>query len=757
MPHNEKRQRKKHLNYKLNNRYPVKVKYLFLLILILLSDKNILASQHPGLFLTPKGVQDIKASLGQYPLFDKSYNELKSIADMALTEKMEVPVPKDGGGGYTHEKHKNNYYQMNAAGTMYQLTGNTKYAEFVKDMLMKYAQLYPTLGMHPFVKSDVRGKLFWQTLNDAVWLVHTANAYDCVYNYIDEKDRTFIEKNLFYPMVEFISNGNPSNYATFNKMHNHGTWSTSAVGMIGYAMGNKELVARALYGSNKDGKSGFIKQLDVLFSPDGYFTEGPYYQRYSIWPFISFAQVIQNQQPELKIFQYRDGVLQKSVNSLLQCAYNGEFFFLNDALLKTYETQEIIYAVDIAYKNNPADKQLLDIAHRQGSFIVSDEGLATAKAVYQEKIQPYKFKSILLHDGSTGDEGGIGILRSGNDTKQTCLTFKGTSHGLSHGHYDKLSIVLYDNGNTVLQDYGAVRFLNIEPKNGGNYTKENTTWGMQTIAHNTVTVDNRSDFSGDFKVSSKFHSEINYFGNKNPEVQVISGVERNAYPGTVLNRTTALITNEGFEYPVTIDLFKVKSDSVHQLDLPFYYNGQMVMTDIKYQKNTKELKALGSKNGYQHLWLEATGKTDKSNACFTWVNGNRFYSISTLANVNTQFLMTRIGAGDPDFNLRNDPCFMIRQPNESNHTFVSVIEPHGLYDLSREVTTNFETNIANIELVVDDDNYSAVEVTTKSHKYFLFITVNKDFGNFKERKISVNGKTISFTGNYYFSAYNKLK
>ena len=166
---------------------------------------------------------------------------------------------------------------------------------------------------------------------------------------------------------------------------------------------------------------------------------------------------------------------------------------------------------------------------------------------------------------------------------------------------------------------------------------------------------------------------------------------------------------------------------------------------------------MGSKNGYQHLWLEATGKTDKSNACFTWVNGNRFYSISTLANVNTQFLMTRIGAGDPDFNLRNDPCFMIRQPNESNHTFVSVIEPHGLYDLSREVTTNFETNIANIELVVDDDNYSAVEVATKSHKYFLFITVNKDFGNSKERKISVNRKTISFTGNYYFSAYNKLK
>jgi len=280
---------------------------------------------------------------------------------------------------------------------------------------------------------------------------------------------------------------------------------------------------------------------------------------------------------------------------------------------------------------------------------------------------------------------------------------------------------------------------------------------MQTIAHNTVTIDKKSDFNGEFKVSSKYHSDINYFDSKDSEVQVVSGSEQNAYPGTHLNRTTALIQNKEFEYPIVIDIFKVKSDSIHQLDLPFYYNGQMIMTDIKYQKNTKELKALGTNNGYQHLWLEATGKSDNSNAFFTWVNGNRFYSITTLANTNTQFLMTRIGAGDPNFNLRNDPCFMIRQPNVSNHTFVSVIEPHGLYDLSREVTTNFDTNFANIELIKDDENFSAVKIETKNNHRFIFITVNKDFGDLKERKVLINNNLISFTGNYYFSAYNKLK
>lgn len=190
-------------------------------------------------------------------------------------------------------------------------------------------------------------------------------------------------------MCEFLSNGNPANYKVFNKMHNHGTWATAAVGMIGYVMEDKNLTDIALYGSKKDGKTGFIKQLDVLFSPDGYFTEGPYYLRYAIWPFMVFAQVIQNKQPELKIFDYRDGVLNKAVDVLLQSSYKGEIFYLNDALEKTFKTQEIVYAVDIAFKNNSSEKELLDIVGQQGAFVVSDAGIFTAKAFYKEKNKEF--------------------------------------------------------------------------------------------------------------------------------------------------------------------------------------------------------------------------------------------------------------------------------------------------------------------------------------------------------------------------------
>ena len=50
-----------------------------------------------------------------------------------------------------------------------------------------------------------------------------------------------------------------------------------------YCHGRRKLLNKALYGSDGSGDVGFIKQLMSSF-PDGYFTEGAYYQRYAIWP-----------------------------------------------------------------------------------------------------------------------------------------------------------------------------------------------------------------------------------------------------------------------------------------------------------------------------------------------------------------------------------------------------------------------------------------------------------------------------------------
>ena len=74
-------------------------------------------------------------------------------------------------------------------------------------MLAQYAQMYPTLGYHPIVLSATPGRIFWQTLNETVWLVHTAMAYDCVRDAMSAAERRNVEDNLFRPMAAFIMEG----------------------------------------------------------------------------------------------------------------------------------------------------------------------------------------------------------------------------------------------------------------------------------------------------------------------------------------------------------------------------------------------------------------------------------------------------------------------------------------------------------------------------------------------------------------------
>jgi len=513
-------------------------------------------AQHPSLLFTQEEVNEIRAGKGTVPAFDKSLSEVLTAANAAVNSPVSVPVPIDGGGGVVHEQHKSNYYAMFHCGVAYQLTGDKKYAAFVADMLEAYAKLYPTLGFHPLQLSPVLGRLFWQTLNESVWLMHTAVAYDCIYNTLSPKQRATIEKNLFVPMADFIMDGMGDNYAnnnTFNKMHNHVTWATAAVGIIGFAMNREDYVKKAFYGSDGTGKrGGFTRQMDYLFSPDGYFTEGAYYQRYAIWPFVIFAQCIENKLPDLKIFNYRDNILSKALSTLIQFSYEGEFFHINDALLKGLSAQELVYAVDILYNVNPSDKSLLSVANK-----------------YQHTYLP-------------------------------------------------------------------------------------------TI--------------GGFKVAR-------------------------------------------------------------------------VSLNFPYTKAGNELKTLGTKDGYQHLWLEAWGQNKNRNtSSFTFVNQNRFYTISAATTPQTEMKMLRLGANDPDFNLRNETAFLMREKARKNHTFATSIETHGEYDVVMETSSNLTSSCEEVKVVMDTASYTVVKATYKGGHSVMLCLSNTDADREKEHRLTVEGTMYAWNG-----------
>jgi len=737
-----------------------------LISLVWVTTTHARSAGHPSLVLTKDGVERIRAELGNVPLFDATLAKVREEVDAEIALGIDTPVPRDFSGGYTHERHKRNFLILPKAGALYQILEDEKYAVYVRDMLFQYEAMYKDLPLHPQTRSYARGKLFWQCLNDANWLLYASQAYDAIYEWLSADERERLETRLFRPFADFLSIENPQ---FFNRIHNHSTWGNAAVGMIGLVMGDEELIQRALYGLDDDGldfeardndggfirregqATGFLANLEEPFSPDGYYTEGPYYQRYAMYPFLMFAQGLNNVQPELGILEYKDGVLLKAIDALLNLSdADGEFFPLNDAQKgMSYFSRSLVSAVDIAYHAGGNDPRLLDIAGRQGEVTLDDAGFAVALGIREGRTQPFVKHSVNLSDGPEGEQGGVAILRSGNGG--LTLVFKYSAQGLSHGHYDKLSFSLYENGNEVLQDYGLVRFVNIEQKGGGNYLPENASWAKQTIAHNTLTQNGLSHFAGQYEIGSRHHSELYFFDASNPDVQVVSATETNAYPGTVMHRTMAMIRDPRFERPFVLDLFRTSAEERRQYDLPFWFMGQYLETSFALETETQP-SALGTENGYQHLFLEARARPSADNAQFQWMGEGTFYTLTSAVGANDELLFARLGANDPDFNLRRDAAFIVRRDAAPDSLFATVIESHGSYSPVSELTVNPRGSLLRLQVIRNDDRYTAVSLTDRQGSSSVFILSNHDAAESATHRLNVGGEDFTWQGPYHYAA-----
>lgn len=775
----------------------MKKKIMMVLFLVSFGFPSI-CDGRPSLFLSLEDAAEIKASAEKYPLFAKTFGETKSRLDDAMTQPIEVPMPGEGGG-YAHERHKQNYNEMSNAGFMFRITGEEKYAVFVRDMLNEYAKLYPTLGPHPF-SSSRRGphsKLFHQALNESVWLVYTSLAYDCVYDWLSESDRENFEKNIFRPMVDWFV---VENERDINRIHNHGTWAVAAVGMMGYLLKDQEVVDKCLYGTTNDGTGGFLKQLDLLFSPDGYYMEGPYYARYAIQPFYLFAEAIERFQPELKIYEHRDQILKKSLYATAQTIFpNGVFPPINDAS-KSMDITAVgpLIGTNLVYYRYGADPNLLAIAQMQNEVMIHSAGLVVARDYAKLSKKPeLNWGSVELRDGHDGKQGGLGILRMGKGMDETMLLMKYGVHGGGHGHSDKLHFILFDQGHEVVPDYGFARWVNVEPKTGGRYLPENNSYAEETIAHNTVVVDQTSQMGrrrgnrgrrgggagqganvgrgaeqgggargagiaqggggeqggqgrrggggggvGQGERSAKRH----FFETASENVQVMSARANDHYPGVKMQRTMFMIKDDRLQYPVVLDLYRVSSDTVHTYDYPIHFNGQLITTNFEYEANTVMKKTMGADNGYQHIWEEATATTDKP-VSVTWVDGNRYYSVTASEETGTKVMFGRTGANDPNFNLRSEPLFVLRRQAES-YLFASVIEPHGYYLESAERSLNARPNIVSVNVIGHNDVGSVVEVVGKDGLKWQVMVNNGAASKDQKRVVDFQGTKFEWTGNF---------
>lgn len=738
--------------------------------LIILLSSCVVAQDFSGLILTNDGVDRIKANRGEAPLFESSLKTIQQQVDAEIEQGFDVPIPKDLAGGYTHEKHKSNFFMMEKAGVLFAITGNEKYAQYILDMLMEYAEMYPTLDRHPAERSYARGKFFWQCLNDANWLVYTSQAYSYIYEWLDVETKDYLNTNLFRPYAEFLSIETPQ---FFNRIHNHSTWGNAAVGMIGLVIDDEELVNWALYGldqkvpgdmvKDNDGgfiqlegqkEAGFLAQIDNAFSPDGYYTEGPYYQRYAMYPFLVFANSIANKNPEFGILEYRDGLLIKAVTALVnQTNVVGEFFPINDAQKgMSLSSRELVNAVSMAYHYGDKNSSLLSIIEGQGRVPINDAGFSAALAIEKGLATPNFKTSIELTDGADGDEGAIGILRSSEISNDITLMLKYAKHGMGHGHFDRLSFVLYHGADEVFQDYGSARWVNIEHKDGGGYLTENNTWAKQTIAHNTVVINGITQFKRNVQTAEDNPGTPYLFDVDDASIQVVSAKELNAYPGVEMHRTMAMLSLPDLENELILDLYRIENPQTATYELPFYNGGHFMKANFDF-KTDNTLEVMGEEYGYQHLWSEANSESVDSGSQITWFTGANFYTLTSATQINDDMIFGRIGANDPNFNLRRDPVLIHKREGASSTLFANTIEIHGSYNPANEIPINSFSSVSSVEVMLANADYSVVILTLVNGNEFMFCISNKDADQLSTHSIEINGQEINWSGPFTLQTF----
>ncbi|CAM3124914.1 heparinase II/III domain-containing protein [Vibrio rarus] len=683
------------------------------------------------LLLNFEEAAELRKELGQDSLLGKALTRDIKQTDAYMAE-VGIEVPGHGeGGGYEHNRHKQNYIHMDIAGRLFLITEDEKYRDYIVDMLTAYAKVYPGLESNVSKDTNPPGKIFHQTLNENMWMLYASCAYSCVFHTLSDEQKTLIENDLFKLMIDLfvVTYGHD-----FDIVHNHGLWAVAAVGICGYAINDQESVDKALYGLKLDKVSGgFLAQLDQLFSPDGYYMEGPYYHRFSLRPIYLFAESIERRQPELGIYQFNDSVIKTTSYAVFKTAFpDGSLPACNDSS-KTISINDegVVMATSVCFQRYEQSETLLAMANHQQNVWVHSAGLTLSNAVEAaDEIKPFNWGSLYITDGPKGEKGGLGILRhrdSQDDDTMALIWFgqHGSDHqyhaALDHGHYDGLHLSVFNRGIEVLHDYGYGRWVNVEPKFGGRYIPENKSYCKQTVAHNTVTVDQKTQNNFNTALAESKFGEKHFFNIDNANLQGMSGRISGYYEGVDMQRSILLADIEEFEKPLVIDVYRIQSEQEHQYDLPVHYTGQIIRTDFEYQTEAT-LKPVGESDGYQHLWNLGSGKVAGS-ALVSWLVNNSYYSLITSASADSEVIFARLGANDPDFNLRSEPAMIMRQSGK-DHVFASVLETHGYFNEEFEQSVNARGLVESVTVVENNEVGTVVCIKTTSGNTYHFAISN---------------------------------
>jgi hypothetical protein len=415
-------------------------------------------------------------------------------------------------------------------GIVYQITGDAKYAQKSREILLAYADKYESYPLH-----DNQGHLgsgahvASQSLTEASWLILVAQGADLVWDTIPQADRDQIANRLLRPaLTECIL---PHNLGIHNIQCRH----NSAIGLVGFLLDDKDLIHTAI----DDPKSGFRQQIAKGVRDDGMWLEGASgYHFFTIDGLVPLAEAARHAGIDLYSPRFESmftGPLDLAMPDLRLPNFN-------DSGVVDLRTRSDSYDLAFARWHDDRFLPLIDHSKRDGKLelLYGVTDLPSAKPTSGEMHS----RNLLAS--------GFAILEQHAHDDSTWLCLKYGPHGGGHGHFDKNHFILWSNGTIVMPDAGTHAYG----------SPLHSSWDKTSLAHNTLTVDEQSQLAAEGKCLAFGSSEgVDYAVTDAGDAFKDNGVQ--------FIRSVAMIDPNCI---VVID--RIHSDMEHTLDLAVHVTGE---------------------------------------------------------------------------------------------------------------------------------------------------------------------------------------
>ncbi len=490
-------------------------------------------------------------------------------------------------GGWLVWRHRELADTARDAGFLYKLQDDAKYFEAVKTILLNYAKVYNGFdGDEDAEAWMTKGRVFNQALSEAIWAVPLVQGFALIQDSLDNADRQEITENLLYPIAETLSKAHDSLIAQDKINSNYVAWLIAAIGLIGFSLNDEALIHRSI-----DGEGGFKNHFEVSILADGFQYEvTPYYHNFVALAFIDLAEAALSQDINLYDFKASNG---QSIASLWEAMAilslpDGTIPELNDGSYwqeSIYDSEICdVYEFALSQEKNSVKQEsyitiLKNAYHRRNTKRGSWAALLRASQDINIEIKNEK-KSVCLEDS------GFAVLKNDYNTIAAAIPF-GDFAG-SHSHLDRLAPSIYpfslDAGTPL---YGI---------------KARVTWYQQSLAHNTVVVDKKSQ--------NKAKGFLKEFGNDS--IALTSDV---LYDGVTMERRLQLSTNR------LTDVFELASEREHCFDWLCHTDGTWNLEDVSFEEVDEDY---GDDEAGRLVRIIAKADIDKSIKAKTHCEGKDF-------------------------------------------------------------------------------------------------------------------------------------